>query len=85
MSVWIVMSTEEIKALECRWFEESNRGKAAAMAIIDELHTTDYVFHSGTGEDIRGLNHYKQYMSGFYRAFPDLNVTIDDVVVEGAR
>ena len=38
------MSVKEIKALERRWFEESNKGKAAAMAVIDELHVTDYVF-----------------------------------------
>ena len=30
------MPVKEIKALERRWFEESNKGKAAAMAVIDE-------------------------------------------------
>jgi len=79
------MSAEEIKALERRWFEESNKGKAAAMAVIDELHVIDYVFHGGTGEEIRGLKDYKQYMSGYYRVFPDLHVTIDDMVVEGDK
>jgi predicted ester cyclase len=79
------MSAEEIKALECRWFEESNKGKAAAMSVIDELHTTDYVFHSGTGEVIRGLKDYKQYMMGYYNDFPDLHLTIDDMVVEGDK
>jgi len=79
------MSAKEIKALERRWFEESNKGKAAAMAIIDELHITDYVFHGGTGEEIRSLKDYKQYMSGFYSAFPDLHVTIDGMVVEDGK
>jgi len=79
------MSVKEIKALERRWFEESNKGKAAAMAVIDELHVADYVFHGGTGEEIRGLKDYKQYMSGYYRVFPDLHVTIDDMVAEGDK
>ena len=76
------MSVKEIKALERRWFEESNKGKAAAMAVIDELHATDYVFHDSTGKDIHGLKDYKQYIRGYYRAFPDLHLTIDDIVVE---
>jgi len=79
------MSVKEIKALERRWFEESNKGKAAGMTVINELHATDYVFHSGTGKDIRGLKDYKQFMSETYRAFPDLHVTIDDMVVEGDK
>jgi len=79
------MSAKEIKALERRWFEESNKGKAAGMTVINELHATDYVFHSGTGKDIRGLKDYKQFMSETYRAFPDLHVTIDDMVVEGDK
>jgi len=79
------MSAKEIKALERRWFEESNKGKAAGMTVINELHATDYVFHSGTGKDIRGLKDYKQFMSETYRAFPDLHVTIDDLVVEGDK
>jgi steroid delta-isomerase-like uncharacterized protein len=79
------MPVKEIKVLERRWFEESNKGKAAAMAVIDELHVTDYVFHSGTGEDIRGLKNYKQYIRRYYSAFPDLHLTIDDMVVEGDK
>jgi len=79
------MSVKEIKALERRWFEESNKGKAAAMAVIDESHVTDYVFHGGGGEEIHGLKDYKQFMSEFYSAFPDSHVTIDDMVVEGDK
>jgi len=79
------MPVKEIKALERRWFEESNKGKAAAMTVIDELHATDYVFHSGTGKDIRGLKDYKQYIRRYYSAFPDLHLTIDDMVVEGDK
>lgn len=79
------MSVEEIKALERRWAEEWNKGKAAAMAIIDELHATDYVSHSSTGDDISSLNDYKQENSDLYSMLPDIQLTIDDMVVEGDK
>lgn len=79
------MSVKEIKAIARRWFEELSKGEAAAMAVIDELHVADYVFHGGAGEEIRGLKDFKQQTSGFYRAFPDLRQTIDDMVVEDGK
>jgi len=79
------MSAKEIKALERRLYEECNKGKAAAMAVIDELYATDIVQHGSTGEDIRGLKDYKQSFSEVYNAFPDFHYTIDDMVVEGDK
>jgi len=79
------MSAKEIKALERRLYEECNKGKAAALAVIDELYATDLVYHSSTGRDIRGIKDYKQHVSEFYSAFPDLHFTIDDMVVEGDK
>jgi len=81
------MSAKEIKALVRRWFEEANKGKAAALAVIDELYATDIVCHLSGGVDIRGLKDLKQYYSEseLYSAFPDLHFTIDDMVVEGDK
>ncbi len=77
------MSVEEIKAIGRRWFEEWNKGKAAFMAVIDELHTNDLVYHGGGGEEIRGLENFKQECDDLFMAFPDLQFTVDDMVVEG--
>ena len=66
-------------------YEECNKGKAAALAVIDELYATDSVYHSSTGREIRGIKDYKQHVSDFYSAFPDLHFTIDDMVVEGDK
>jgi len=79
------MSVKEIKALERRFFEVLNKGKAATLALIDEACDTNVVFHSGTGRDIRGLKDFKQYCSELFSAFPDIHFTIDDMVVEGDK
>jgi predicted ester cyclase len=79
------MSARETRALEHRLYEECNKGKEAALAVIDELYATDIVYHSSTGRDIRGIKDYKQQVSEFYSAFPDLHFTIDDMVAEGDK
>jgi predicted ester cyclase len=68
------MSAKEIKGLMRRLFEEFNKGKAAAMAVIDR------------SIDMRGdLKDFKQMESEWYDAFPDMHVTIDDMVAEGDK
>jgi len=79
------MSAKEIKALVRRFFEESNKGKAAALAVIDELFATNIAYHGGGGEEIRGIKDYKQSTSESYSASPDLHFTIDDIVAEGDK
>jgi predicted ester cyclase len=67
------MSAEENKGLMRRLFEEFNKGKAAAMAAIDR------------SMDIPDLKDFKQEESEWYDAFPDMHVTIDDMVAEGDK
>jgi len=67
------MSAKENKALVRRLFEEYNKGKAAAMAEIDR------------SIDIPDLKHFKQMESEAFSAFPDMHVTIDDMVAEGDK
>jgi predicted ester cyclase len=78
------MSTKDLKAFERRFFEEYNKGKVAAMAVIDEICATNFVYHGSMG-DLRGLKDYKQSMSVWYDAFPDFHMTIDDMLVEGDK
>jgi steroid delta-isomerase-like uncharacterized protein len=79
------MSAKDLKAIMRRVIQSWNNGKAAAMVAIDETCATEGVFHSATGEDIRGLKDLKQVMSKFYDAFPDVHHTIDDMIVEGDK
>ena len=79
------MSREEIKELVYRWFEKINSGKEVAIAVIDEFYVTDYIAHGGTGEDLNGVEEFKQSISDFFSAFPDAHWSIDDMVVEGNK
>ena len=79
------MSREDLKVLGRRVVEAWNEGKATVMAVVDEVFATDIVYHGGGGKDIRGIKDYKQHVSEFYNAFPDLHFTIEDMVVEGDK
>jgi predicted ester cyclase len=77
------MSTEENKAVVRRCVEESNRGKEAVMAVIDELYGPGYVWHGPFGEmDLAGV---KQMTPAFYAAFPDMHMTVEDLIAEGDK
>jgi predicted ester cyclase len=79
------MSTKDLEAFERRFFKEWNKGKAAAMKVIDEACASSVVWHSGNGPDIRGLKDYKKSMGDFFDAFPDNHLTIEDVIAEGDK
>jgi steroid delta-isomerase-like uncharacterized protein len=77
------MSTEENKAMVRRIFEEVfNKGN---LSVVDEIMANDYVFHMGQGMDVKGPDGFKQFATMFRTAFPDLHITIDDMVAEGDR
>jgi predicted ester cyclase len=66
-------------------YEEYNKGKIAVLAVIDELYAADTIQHSSTGQYIRGIKNYKQHVSEFSSAFPDLHFTIDEMIAEGDK
>ncbi len=75
------MSAKEIKALERRFWDDWNKGKAAYMAEIDKICATDVVFHGWFSMDY-GLEVFKQNCNDNFNAFPDIHWTIDDMIVE---
>ena len=76
------MSTEENKANVRRVYGEAiNQGK---MAVVDELVSPDYVEHDpGFPQPVRGPEGLKQYFMVFRTAFPDIHITIEDMIAEG--
>ncbi|MEZ5426304.1 MAG: ester cyclase [Pyrinomonadaceae bacterium] len=69
-----------------RWFEEVwNRGSQDA---IDEMVATDVRIQGLTdveGNDVRGIDNFKLFHENFRNAFPDLRVTVEDVLCDGDK
>jgi steroid delta-isomerase-like uncharacterized protein len=78
------MAVEANKALVRRIFDEMNRGN---LAIVDEAYIPDYVHHDPNLPPAvqRGRDNYRQGMSMFFTAFPDLHGTVEDLIAEGDK
>jgi steroid delta-isomerase-like uncharacterized protein len=73
------MSAEENKDLARRsWESLSERNPD----LIEEFYPPDLVWHA-PDQDIRGYEEARQYVSTFFDAFPDINITVEDVIAEG--
>jgi steroid delta-isomerase-like uncharacterized protein len=74
------MSAEENKALARRAWETL----ADNPDVLDEVYAPDVVWHE-PDQEIRGLEQAKQFVSTYETAFPDMNVTVEDVIAEGDK
>src|SRR5260221_11609727 len=75
------MSTEDNKALVRRLIEEVwNQGN---LAVFNELYAPDFIFHDPGLPHVRTREDDKQWIAGILKAFPDFQITIDDVIAEG--
>jgi steroid delta-isomerase-like uncharacterized protein len=73
------MSTEDNKANVRRGFDALNERDWAAF---DALCAPDIVLHNAS-MTIQGYPAYKQFISMYFTAFPDLHITIEDIIAEG--
>lgn len=75
--------SDENKAVARRVQEEAfNQGN---LAIIDELVSADYVDHDLPPGFPAGREGFKQMVAMYRAAFPDVQMTIEDVVAEGDK
>jgi steroid delta-isomerase-like uncharacterized protein len=71
------------EALVRRWFEEVwDKGRAEA---IDEMMAADCVAHGLGDTPAVGPGAFKAFHAQFRGAFPDIRITVDDVVLQGDR
>lgn len=63
-------------------YEQLNKRNLTALY---ETFAADCVWHAPGGREIRGLEGLKQIISGLLHAFPDLHLTIHDMVAEGDK
>jgi len=76
--------SEENKALVRR--EEEDLFSGGNLDAADEIYAADYVGHDPSNpEDVRGLEAAKQAASDYRQAFPDLRVSVEDLIAEGDR
>lgn len=77
-------STEENKAHIRRVIEDLySRGDLSAA---EELYDTNYIRHDPATPDVgTGLSAIKQVVNTYRTAFPDLNLTVEDMVAEGDK
>ena len=73
------MSLEKNKAIVRRFFEVENKKD---LTLLDELIAPDYVDHAF---NLRGLEDIKQFYTMFFKGFPDLHDTIEDMIAEGDK
>jgi predicted ester cyclase len=60
-------------------YEAINTGD---LALLDKFVAPGYVEHS---EGFQGVEPFKQQVAAFRAAFPDLHVSIDDLLIDGDR
>ena len=72
--------SEDNKMLIQRWFDEV--WNAGRVASIDALMAPECVVH-GLGDDTQGPEGFKPFHTAYRTAFPDLRITIDQMVAEG--
>ena len=77
------MSVEENKADTRRAVEEFwNKGN---MELLNEFWATNYIHHDPSSTKISDLEGFKQWVNTTRTGFPDLNVTIEDIIAEGDK
>ncbi|MCC6316542.1 MAG: ester cyclase [Gemmatimonadaceae bacterium] len=73
---------DAVIAYERIWCEGINRGDAS---VADAAFEEDCIVHiTGAPEPLRGVGSWKEFVTEFLRAFPDLHFTIEDQVVQGS-
>ena len=77
------MIADDIKTVVRRAFEDI--WDNGTLARVDEVLSSDFVRHGPTSleGDIRGREGFKQLVTMYRTAFPDLKVPIEQQVVEG--
>ena len=75
------MSLEENKAIVRRLIEAVNKRN---LALLGDLIAQDFFYHVQPHQ-IQGLDVIKQVIKDEVKGFPDLHVTIEDIIAEGDK
>jgi len=76
-------AAEKNKAIIRRFWEEVFNGRQ--LSLIDELFTTNWVYHGVGGQEIYGPKGLKQFLTDYHNAFPDIQVKVENLIAEGDK
>lgn len=77
------ITEEEAQAFTDRILEMWNE---ANLTIVDEVYAPEIVRHDcSLPEDIVGLENMKNFLKNLFNAFPDLHLTVDEMIVAGNK
>jgi predicted ester cyclase len=76
------MSVENNKAIARRLVEAISSKRI--MSSVSELIDANIAVHTTMG-DFKGYEGFKQFITPFYTAFPDMNLVNDDEIAEGDK
>ena len=77
------MSSEQNKAIVRRLFEEPWKGN---LKVVDELIDRKYVgYDPSNPEPLRGPDGFKEFVSAYREAYPDVRITVNDQIAEGDK
>ena len=77
------MPVESLVEHQRVWIEALNRGDVSAA---DTVFSPDCVIHiTGVAAPLRGLRPWKELVGGLLAAFPDLQFSVEEQVIQGDR
>ncbi|TDD52324.1 ester cyclase [Nonomuraea terrae] len=80
------MPTARDRAALSRLHDATNSGDAELIAkTIDEVADPNLIFHAPVPAGASGAQALKQVWTMLLRAFPDIHVTVEDVITEGDK
>jgi steroid delta-isomerase-like uncharacterized protein len=77
------MPVESLVEYQRIWIEGLNRGD---VSVADTVFSPDCVIHiTGVASPLRGLGPWKELVSGLLAAFPDIQFSVEEQLVQGDR
>jgi predicted SnoaL-like aldol condensation-catalyzing enzyme len=77
------MSGENLKAMVKNWVAEGwNKGN---LTLVDQMYAPNFTIHDPTAPNLTGADAFKQFVTAFRVALPDIQFTVEDMAAEGDK
>ena len=62
-----------------------NAASTGKVSAVSPYYAGDAVYHGAGGEEVRGRANITAFLETYFTAFPDIKMTIEDILAEGDR